>query len=277
MVDTGLEFERRRHAKGHYYFVANWGDKAMNGWLPLQTTAKSVALYNPMTEKFGMASTRTAAGGMPEVYVQLAPGESCILETNEAGTTGPAYAYQNPTGAPQPLNGTWNIQFVSGGPALPAPIKTQKLDSWTTIAGEAGQKFSGTATYTTTFPTPQGSSSGYLLDLGRVAQSARVQLNGKELGTLIGPVYQVFVPKEQLQATNNLTVTVSNGMANRIIDMDKNHVEYRNFYNVNVAAKLKENRNEQGLFTAEKWTPQESGLLGPVTLTPTATQLPKVQ
>jgi len=110
-----------------------------------------------------------------------------------------------------------------------------------------------------------------------VAQSARVQLNGKELGTLIGPVYQVFVPKEQLQATNNLTVTVSNGMANRVIDMDKNHVEYRKFYNVNLAAKLKENRNEQGLFTTEKWTPQESGLLGPVTLTPTAAQPPKVQ
>ncbi|UOG73278.1 glycoside hydrolase family 2 protein [Hymenobacter tibetensis] len=279
MVDTGLQFERRRHAKGHYYFVANWSDKAIDGWLPLQTAAKSVALYNPMTEKLGMASIRTAAEGMPEVYVQLAPGESCILETNEAGTTGPAYAYVKPAGAPQPINGTWKVAFVSGGPTLPAPLQTQKLDSWTTMAGEAGQKFSGTATYTTSFPAPQGTGTGWLLDLGRVAQSARVQLNGKELGTLIGPVYQVYVSKEQLQATNSLTVTVSNGMANRIIDMDKNHVEYKKFYNVNVAARLKENRTPEGLFTAEKWTPQESGLLGPVTLTPTAsaTQPAKVQ
>jgi hypothetical protein len=278
MPDQGLEFVRRRHAKGHYYFVANGSGKAVEGWVPLQTAAKSVALYNPMTGQLGLAATRLSAQGRPEVYLQLAPGESCILETNEAAVSAPAYAYVKPAGAPQALSGPWTIDFVSGGPELPGRVQTSQLTSWTTLAGEAGQKFSGTATYTTTFALPTGSGEGWLLDLGRVAQSARVQLNGQEVATLIGPVYQVLLPKGQLKSSNTLTVSVSNGMANRVIDMDRRHVSYHNAYNINMASKLKENRDANGLFTAGKWTPQESGLLGPVTLTPVAASRPdKVQ
>ncbi|OON65631.1 glycoside hydrolase family 2 protein [Hymenobacter sp. CRA2] len=276
MVDSGLEFIRRRHAQGHYYFVTNWSGKPVDSWVPLQTAAKAVALYNPMTEKLGMAAVRTAGLGTPEVYVQLAPGESCILETNEAAVSAPAYAYLKPAGAPQPVAGPWSVSFVAGGPQLPARAEVRELASWTTF-GEAARAFSGTAAYSTSFAMPAGAADGWLLDLGKVAQSARVQLNGLELGTLIGPTYQVFIPKEQLKASNTLTVLVSNGMANRISDMDRRGVEYRYFYNVNLAAKLKENRNEQGLFTAIRWAPLESGLLGPVTLTPATARAEKVQ
>ncbi len=39
------------------------------------------------------------------------------------------------------------------------------------------------------------------------------------------------------------------------------------FYNVNMAARLKEN-NKNGIFDASHWKPLESGLMGPVTITP---------
>ena len=42
------------------------------------------------------------------------------------------------------------------------------------------------------------------------------------------------------------------------------------FYNVNFPARLPENRGPDGLFSAAKWEALESGLLGPVTLTPLA-------
>jgi hypothetical protein len=279
MVDNGLEFVRRRHAKGHYYFVTNWGTQSVAAWVPLQSAgAKSVALYNPMTEKLGLASWRTSAQGRPEAYVQLAPGESCLLETSTAALSGPTYAYQNPAGPAVAVAGPWDIRFVSGGPTLPAPVQTKELGSWTSLNGDMGKSFSGTAAYTTTFAQPAGAAEGWTLDLGRVAESARVQLNGQELGTLIGPVYQVYIPQSQLKASNTLVVSVSNGMANRASDMDRRHVPYKNSYNINMASKLKENRGPDGLFTAEKWAPRESGLLGPVTLTPTSTSGPgKVQ
>jgi hypothetical protein len=227
-----------------------------------------------MTEQVGVAKVRTSAQGTLEVYLQLAPGESCILDTGDQPVGGATYPYLNLATAPQPFTGTWDVAFVSGGPTLPAKIKTSNLASWTTMAGEDGKKFSGTATYSTTFAMPAGTADGYVLDLGRVAQSARVQVNGQAVTTLIGPVYQVFLPKSQLRPTNTLTVTVSNLMANRIADMDRNKQEWRIFYNTNMNAKLKENRGADGLFSAEKWEPLESGLLGPVTLTPAATGAP---
>jgi hypothetical protein len=269
LVDSGLQCERRRTASGHTYFLANWSDKPVNAWVPLATPAKAANLYDPMTEQTGVAAVRQSAKGQPEVYVQLAPGGSCIIDTKaSAAASSLAYAYYTPAGAAQPVAGTWEVRFVSGGPALPTPLKTTQLDSWTKLGGEAGQKFAGTATYSTTFAQPSGSATGYLLDLGRVAQSARVQLNGQEVGTLLGPTYQLYVPKSQLQSVNMLTVSVSNTMANRIIDMDRTGQEWKKFYNVNMAARLKENRGDDGLFTAAKWSPIESGLMGPVTITP---------
>ncbi|HEX8330375.1 MAG TPA: glycosyl hydrolase [Hymenobacter sp.] len=274
LVDNGLQFMRRRHAKGQYYFLANWAEKPVNGWVPLQTSAKTAALFNPMTEQVGVAKVRTSAQGTLEVYLQLAPGETCILDAGEEPVGGASFPYLSLAATPQPLTAPWDVAFVSGGPTLPARIKTSNLASWTTMAGEDGKKFSGTATYTTTFDMPAGTADGWLLDLGRVAQSARVQINGQPVATLVGPVYQVFVPKSRLRPTNTLTVTVSNLMANRIADMDRNKQEWRIFYNTNMNAKLKENRGADGLFSAEKWQPLESGLLGPVTLTPAATGAP---
>jgi hypothetical protein len=70
--------------------------------------------------------------------------------------------------------------------------------------------------------------------------------------------------------TNVLEVDVTNLSANRIADLDRRKVVWKKFYNVNFPARLPENRGADGLFTAAKWAPLESGLLGPVTLTPLA-------
>jgi len=277
LVDSGLQCERRRTAGGYTYFLANWSDKAVSAWVPLATAAQSAALYDPMTEQLGQAAVRQSAQGRAEVYVQLAPGGSCLLDTKTAAPAGgAAYAYYRPVGPAQPVTGTWAVRFVSGGPTLPAPLQTTQLDSWTKLAGEAGQKFAGTATYSTTLRLPAGPADGYLLDLGQVGQSAQVKVGGR-LTTLIGPAYQLYIPKAAIKNADLLEVTVSNTMANRVADMDRQHQEWKLFYNVNMAAKLKENRGADGLFTAAQWTPVASGLLGPVTLTPVATGGPLAQ
>ena len=270
MVDNGLQCIRRNHANGLYYFIANWGQKAVDGWVPVQTSAASVALFNPMTEQLGMARHRVA-NGRNEVYLQLAPGESCILETTRKPVTGPVYAYHKPIGKPQEITGTWTINFVKGGPELPKPIQVDKLGSWTEAGNDALKKFSGTADYTIAFSKPTGPATAWLLDLGAVAESALVRLNGQKLGTLIGPTYQLTIPANTLKISNTLTISVSNSMANRIADLDRNQVNWKKFYNINMSPRLREDRDANGNFTAERWTPKESGLLGPVTLTPIET------
>ena len=71
-----------------------------------------------------------------------------------------------------------------------------------------------------------------------------------------------------LAERNLLEIDVTNQMANRIADLDRRHVPWKKFYNVNFPARMPENRGPDGLFTAAGWDPLESGLLGPVTLQP---------
>jgi hypothetical protein len=95
-----------------------------------------------------------------------------------------------------------------------------------------------------------------------------VKLNGKELGTLISPPFRIPILKDQIKKENILEIKVSNLMANRIADLDRQNVNWKKFYNVNFPARNRENRGADGLFNASHWPPRESGLIGPVRLVP---------
>ena len=266
MVGQGLRFIRRRDGGSRYYFVVNQGDRAVDGWVALRDAAKSVAVFDPMREEKGIAAARRSDAGDTEVYLQLAPGESCVLKTFDAQSPEPSFAYFKTAGEAQPLNGIWSLRFVAGGPELPAATEIDKLGSWTDLDGEAVKCFSGTAVYTKSFIRPE--QGDWALDLGRVAESARVKLNGNELGVLINAPFRIRIPKELLKELNTLEVAVSNLMTNRIIDLDRRGVNWKKFYNTNMPARRRENAGPDGLFTAARWTPRESGLIGPVALIP---------
>ncbi|MGH9901844.1 MAG: glycosylhydrolase-like jelly roll fold domain-containing protein [Pyrinomonadaceae bacterium] len=196
------------------------------------------------------------------------PGESLILKTLGNVVRGPSFGYFKTPGESERLGGAWFVNFVEGGPELPPAVQVRELGSWTKYGGEAVRKFSGTARYTISFTRPQGAADAWLFDLGRVAESARVRLNGRELGTMINPPFRVRVPQELLKEQNTLEVSVANLMANRIADLDRRGAGWKKFYNINFPARRPENRGEDGLFNASRWEPKDSGLIGPVTLVP---------
>ena len=269
MVDSGLQFIRRTDKDNHYYFIVNSGDHDVDGWVPLQIRegrTKSAAVFDPMLGQRGLAALRTSQTGTTEVYLQLAPGQSCIIKTFETVVTGPLYKYLQAAGEPQQVSGVWSVSFVEGGPELPPAVEMRELGSWTNFEGEGVKKFSGTARYTISFERPAGQADGWLLDLGRVCEIAAVEFNGQDLGTLIGPPYRIPIRAELMKDKNVLKIKVSNLMVNRIADMDRRGVNYRKFYNVNFPARIGVNRGSDGLFNASRWPVRDSGLLGPVTL-----------
>ncbi|MCU7551209.1 glycosyl hydrolase [Chitinophagaceae bacterium LB-8] len=265
--EAGIQFIRKRNNDGYTYFLDNRTDKAFSGWVPLSAKAASVALFDPMFAKSGIAKSRQKQNGTVEVYVQLRPSESAIVQTFNTKKTGTAFPYVTIAGDEQEIKGTWTIEFVSGGPKLPAKVTTDKLGSWTNLDGDDVKNFSGTAKYSISFAKPLGKATAWQLDLGHVDETAEVFLNGKKVATLIGPEFKVEIPAASLQANNKLEVLVSNLMANRIIYMDKNCMQWKKFYNINMSARKKENV-KNGVFDASGWEPQASGLAGPVTLTP---------
>jgi hypothetical protein len=266
MSAKGLQYIRRNINGGKYYFITHTGDQPVNEWVALNTKAAGVILFDPMSGKTGVVKTRQHDGKV-EVYLQLQPGESCVLQTSATPVKGNAFTYYKANGEASEIKGNWTLQFINGGPALPKTTSVTTLGSWTELPDSAAKIFAGTAKYSIHFPKPATAAPAYLLDLGKVAWSAEVLLNGKIKDTLIGPVYQITIPANELKADNALEIKVINGMTNRIIDLEKRGVEWKKFYNIDFAPRLPANRGPNGLFTAAHWQPESSGLLGPVTIT----------
>jgi hypothetical protein len=99
----------------------------------------------------------------------------------------------------------------------------------------------------------------YSLDLGKVGQSARVRLNGRDLGTLVAPPFSVAVDNLKSEG-NMLEVEVTNVSANHIRDLDRRGVKWKNFHDSNFV------NQDYRPFDASNWPLYDSGLLGPVTL-----------
>jgi len=266
MVDHGLQCIRRIDGANTTYFIANRGAETIDGMVALETKIGSAVLFNPMTGSMGKAKT-ISSDKFGEVYLQLKPGESCLVQVFPGKVDAPEYVYQKAAGDGINLNSGWELSFVSGGPVLPAVVKLNTLGSWTDL-GDSYKAFSGTAMYKTTFAKPAGTATSYRLDLGKVAHSARVILNGKELATLICAPFTVDIPVAEMKTENTLEIAVTNLMGNRIADMERKGQPYKIFYNVNFPSKEAKNRGADGLFTTLNWKPQISGLLSTVTLTP---------
>ena len=267
MVDAGLQYTRRVVDGAPTYFIANRGAGTVDGWVPLARTGSSAVLFDPLRGRRGFARLRDAASGGREMYLQLAPGESCVARFVDATATGAPFPHLRAAGEAVPVSGPWRMTFEQGGPEMPAQRSIARLQSWTALSG-AGRAFSGTARYAATLPRPRGTAPTWRLDLGQVRETARVTLNGTRMAVLIEAPFVVDIPRSAFRARNEIVVEVSNLMANRIADMDRRGVRWKRFYNVNMPASRPENRGPDGLFDASTWGPRDSGLLGPVTLTP---------
>ncbi len=268
MYDSGLQcISRIKDDGGKYYFVKNPGNDTIEGWIPVDAVCGSIAIYNPMTGKFGYGKTRDAGNGKKEVFMKLLPDESLLLETFAGNYSGEEYRFYTEAGQPQAINGTWSIVFTKGGPELPAARTVNKLGSWTAY-GKDATIFCGTAEYSITLPAVSDSAAAWQLDLGDVRESASVWLDGECLGTVFKKPFTVMLTQAQAADGGTLTVKVSNSMENRIAYMDKNGLPWKIFYNANIQARLPEDRGSDGYFTAAGWDTVDSGLLGPVTITP---------
>jgi len=266
MTREGLSFIRRSFAGGLTYFIANRSGRSLfsyqsGNWLPLSVNAKSVVIMDPMTGKTGLAKIEHRIQGT-WVYLPIEPGESVILRAfTGKNVNGSDLVCWQPSGQSGEITGEWKVKFIQGGPMLPADCQTTKLASWTTFPDTNCQAFAGTARYEITFNAPDSAGKHYFLNLGDVRQSARVRLNGKDYGTLIAPPFRVVV--DNLEPTGNkLNVEVTNVSANRIRDLDRRHFRWKYFYDINFV------NIDYEPFDASDWPLADSGLLGPVTLTP---------
>jgi len=257
---TGLGFIRR-HANdgGTYYYVVNHTAKDINEIVPFQSVGREVILLDPQDGRYGKASS-TANDGGSKVRLQLKSGEAVILKFADHTADNIAYwKYLEEPKEEIQLSGKWLLTFKEGGPTLPESRELKSLIPWTEEADNTYQLFSGTGVYSTTFNMPEINGE-YILNLGKVYESARVWINGKDAGISWSLPHRLRIGEFVKPGKNTIEIEVTNLMANRIRDLDKRGVEWRRYHEINfVNIDYKD-------FDASNWEVQPSGLKGPVTI-----------
>ncbi|MCA1760519.1 MAG: hypothetical protein LC658_12200, partial [Bacteroidales bacterium] len=253
LTEKGFHFLKMQFDNENWYMIFNTGTTSKDEWVELASPAKSYVFFNPMNGEVAVAES-----GKNSIRLQLEPEQSLFIKCAEKKTDLPFFSYENTADKPVDIGSLWRIAFMEGGPAYPGNLQIDELLSWTKTGDMETRRFAGTARYLTEFNCEGDDKSG-ILDLGVVKDCARVTLNGKSIGTLLGPTYKIRVDN-LVQGKNVLQVDVTNVAANRIRDMDINGIEWRKFYDINLV------NIDYEPFDASGWEIRDAGLLGPVRL-----------
>ena len=162
------------------------------------------------------------------------------------------------------LKNEWTVYFPAGWGAPESTI-FEKLSSWTSNENEGIRHFSGVARYETTMEIPKfwlKENRLVTIDLGNLWALGRVRVNGKLVGTLWKPPYQIDITDFAHLGENRLEVEIANTWANRLVG-DTSLPEKERFCRTNI--------NKTGAPEAPgvPWknvSLNPSGLFGPVRL-----------
>lgn len=269
-VPADVLFNRHRLGAEDFYFLANQQDKDRDMTATFRVGGKQPELWNPLTGEITDAPNwKALADGRTEVSLSLGPVDSMFVVFRKATTSTGKVTPKTEFTDLLALTNNWIVIFdPNWGPK--APVTFAQLTPWNENTNDAIKYFSGTATYKTTFQLASANSK-LVLDLGKVEVLAHVTLNGKNLGTLWKPPFQVDVSHAAKVGVNTLEVEVTDLWVNRLIGDERFPNWGAGFPGWLTAGKAPPNDNPRKTFEAVKhWKKNDplvpSGLIGPVTL-----------
>ena len=258
-TDGDLRYIHRVDGDTDYYFVGNRKAEKQEVKASFRVTGKQPELWDPLTGSTRPLPEYSEANGVTTIPMSFAPTQSFFVVFRPKAGAVPAKGENNfPDDQPLlSLEGGWQVSFdpKRGGPE--GKVSFEKLDDWISRAEKGIKYYSGTAVYEKTFDLANPPQKGCKLNLGKVAVMAEVTLNGKNLGIVWCPPWQVDVPTGVLKEKgNNLEIKVANLWPNRLIG--------------DAALPASERVTDLGgssiNFYGAKDRLQSSGLLGPVKL-----------
>jgi len=256
-IDAELAWLHRRSGATDIYYLANLTDRRQDLEAGFRVAGREAELWYPDSGAIEPASYRSQ-GERTVVPLRLAPREMVFVVFPRPAAA-PSRSLPEPqTETVATLDGSWQVSFPpnAGAPdaiTLPALQSLSRHD-------EAGVRFfSGTASYATRFDVPRRwlePGTRILLDLGQVADMARVSVNGQPLDLLWKPPFVADVTAAVRAGSNLLDVEVTNQWTNRIVG-DRSVPESERVLSAGAG---------QGGFGGPPTVLPESGLLGPVTI-----------
>ena len=218
--DGDLRYFHRVDGDIDYYFVGNRMPTDQTANVSFRVSGKQPELWDPLTGERRLLPEFSESNGVTTIPMRFAPTQSFFV------VFGPKVAGREANGGKNfpdltpvaTLDGAWQVAFEAekGGPA--GKLQFDKLDDWVQRPEKELKFYSGTAVYEKTFDLPTPPRGPCKLDLGKVAVMAEVKLNGKNLGIVWCPPWQVDIPAGVLAGKGNqLEIKVANLWCNRVI------------------------------------------------------------
>jgi hypothetical protein len=251
---TRLEFVHRKLPGSDIYFVNNRGDQNVAADATFRITGKEPELWYAETGKSKPASF-TIANGATTVPLKLEPWGTVFVVFTKPAKQASRTLPDEKRSELLAVEGPWNVAFQPDRGAPPS-VTLDKLISWPESEDKGVKYFSGTATYTKTIdakPEWFGKGKRLWLDLGEVRNLAQVEVNGKPLGIVWHPPFQVDLTDAMKPGSNQLVVKVTNAWVNRLIGDQQPDAATKYTFTV-----VKPYKADSPL--------QPSGLIGPVTI-----------
>ena len=211
-------FNHHKIGEDDFYFLSNQEEEAVEGTATFRVSGKQPELWNPVTgETHDAPNWKMLDDGRTEVQFDLPAAGSLFVAFREPSSSKGNTAPKLIDKELMALNDQWTVSFdPKWGPK--APVKFDTLTPWNESADEAIKYFSGSAVYRKTFTLSKiNDASSLKLDLGQVDVMARVKLNGKDLGLLWCPPFEVNIGDAAKPGKNKLEIEVTNLWVNRMI------------------------------------------------------------
>lgn len=242
----GLKYIRRSNSQGHHYFISSLQPKGVSAWVELAVSDMQVLRFNPLNGDITALPVRQNAAGHTEVFLRLASGESCILQTLAEAEyfDGPIEPVDVQSGEEFDLTmATWSLEPLEMRSF--EPLLKEKLNGLQYLtefkpfysSPTAWKNAQGTARYSTSFYLKKGEyREDMVLDLGDVRESAHVYVNGQDAGIVFCAPFRLPIGKYlKPRGTNRIVIDVTGLAANFVAEMDRRGIEWRIFKNANIA------------------------------------------
>ena len=262
LTDLGLKFIRRSLGEDKYYFLVNHTSKKVSEMVSFATEGKAAILMDPEQGTVGLAKIQSGKEET-KVAISLSPGQSIIVHVLKELPKEELLSWNYEVSSPAiiEMDNAWQLTFKNGGPILPSDQLLEKLMPWTALSGDGYEDFSGQALYESSFELESlKENAKYMLDLGKVLESARVWVNDKEVGYAFSIPFRLDISNFVKEGENKLEIEVANLMANHVRYLDRNEILWRNYHEINFV------NIDYKPFDASGWAIMPSGLVGPVKL-----------
>jgi hypothetical protein len=263
---TFIDFIHRTTPDAEVYFLANRKNKNEVVHAAFRVSGRKPELWNPVTgEKLSLPEFKEQNGRtiIPFVFDGYDAYFIVFPTRKSKGLVERSKNFEIPQVISE-ITGGWDVQFDKKWfypitdlekEQSEGKIQFERLLDWTKRPEEAVRHYSGTAIYSKNFQINDkfSKSKPLYLGLGQVSISAKVILNGVDLGVVWRKPFRVDISKALKKGNNDLRIEVVNLWPNRLIG-DKKLPENQQKTRTNM--RVHEATSE--LFP--------SGLLGPVTI-----------